>query len=387
MDRKEARLDVDYELDDEEGSENAPFLGSSGIPTASPTSCSADRLFKRCRDVYEANVGLIMIAVSNIFGCGMNVCVKLLNGLENPVPAIELVGLRMFFTYFICIAYMHYTNVSNPVLGPPDVRLFLVLRGFTGFCGLFMMWKSLQYLGVADAVTLTFLLPTFTAIIAFVSLGETLSAGELIGGAVSLCGVVLIAQPSFLFGRYGHVAANSTPAERLWAVGISMIGIIGGSISVTAMRFIGHRAHVLHSLAYFAFCSTIASVSGMILLKIPFVMPTSWTWLLLFMTIFIFGFAAQMLLAAGLQREKAARGMLGMYIQASRANSKVVFQEKPSLLSYSGTALIIGSAVYIALSKTADATHPINSTEDDVEIQSVPIDAGSSKKHAMREIV
>ncbi|KZT35885.1 drug/metabolite transporter superfamily [Sistotremastrum suecicum HHB10207 ss-3] len=351
-----------------------------------------------------------MIAVSNIFGCGMNVCVKLLNGLENPVPAIEvrdfffqlatlqfcsllnvlqLVGLRMFFTYFICIAYMHYTNVSNPVLGPPDVRLFLVLRGFTGFCGLFMMWKSLQYLGVADAVTLTFLLPTFTAIIAFVSLGETLSAGELIGGAVSLCGVVLIAQPSFLFGRYGHVAANSTPAERLWAVGISMIGIIGGSISVTAMRFIGHRAHVLHSLAYFAFCSTIASVSGMILLKIPFVMPTSWTWLLLFMTIFIFGFAAQMLLAAGLQREKAARGMLGMYIQVVFAMifDRVVFQEKPSLLSYSGTALIIGSAVYIALSKTADATHPVNTTEEDVEVQSVPLDLGSSNKHAMKEIV
>lgn len=79
------------------------------------------------------------------------------------------------------------------------------------------------------------MLPTFTAVIAFASLGETLSAGEIIGGgglsvvhnilaltrcaAVSLCGVVLIAQPAFIFGRYGHVAANSTPAERLWAVG------------------------------------------------------------------------------------------------------------------------------------------------------------------------
>lgn len=90
MDQKEVRLDVDFELEDEDNNENAPFLGSSGIPIAGQTSCRADRLFVKAREVYHANVGLIMIAVSNIFGCGMNVCVKLLNGLEDPVPAVEV---------------------------------------------------------------------------------------------------------------------------------------------------------------------------------------------------------------------------------------------------------------------------------------------------------
>lgn len=90
MDRKEVHLDVDFELDDEDNNENAPFLGSSGIPIASQTSCSADKLFTKAKEVYENNVGLIMIAGSNVFGCGMNVCVKLLNGLDDPVPAIEV---------------------------------------------------------------------------------------------------------------------------------------------------------------------------------------------------------------------------------------------------------------------------------------------------------
>lgn len=79
---------------------------------------------------------------------------------------------------------------------------------------------------------------------------------------------------------------------------------------VTAMRVVGHRAHVLHSLAYFALCSTIASILGfvslngvsvtdidellrMVLLRIPFVAPPSGMWLVLFLTIFLFGFATQ----------------------------------------------------------------------------------------------
>lgn len=93
MDREEAPLDVD-QFDNDDNNENAPFMGSSGMPSESPAiSSRADRLLTKAREVYEANVGLLMIAASSIFGCGMDVCVKLMSELEDPIPTIEVGSL------------------------------------------------------------------------------------------------------------------------------------------------------------------------------------------------------------------------------------------------------------------------------------------------------
>ena len=63
------------------------------------------------------------------------------------------------------------------------------------------LYYSLQYLSLADATVITFLGPLATGLLGFLVLGEPFTVREVLGGIVSLGGVVLIARPAFIFGR------------------------------------------------------------------------------------------------------------------------------------------------------------------------------------------
>jgi len=295
----------------------------------------------------------------------MNVSVKLLNGLDPPVPPFELVFIRMIFTYVFSIVYMLHKGVDYPFLGPPGVRRLLIFRGVSGFFGLFGMYYSLQYLSLSDAVVLTFLTPTVTAIVGHFVLKEGFTRGQTVAGICSLFGVVLIARPEFIFGPHaipgslhgGAIAPaeRGTPAQRLGAVGVALLGVFGATGAVTSLRAIGKRAHTLHSLTYFSSYSILVSILGMVIFRIPIVIPTQWKWVALFFVIGFFGYGAQVTLVWGLQRETASRGMLAMYVQIIFAAilERIFFHVYPSLLSLLGTSVILTCAIYVALSKKA----------------------------------
>lgn len=54
----------------------------------------------------DNNAGLMLVGASQFFLSAMNVAVKLLNGLDKPVPTLELIWVRMMITYICSIAYM-----------------------------------------------------------------------------------------------------------------------------------------------------------------------------------------------------------------------------------------------------------------------------------------
>lgn len=109
---------------------------------------------------------------------------------------------------------------------------------------------------------------------------------EQIGGLVSLVGVVLIARPtSFFGGSSGALPAtgagdgfadpgsnvtvpavseqrtygDATPAQRAFAIGIALVGVVGAASAYTTLRWISTRAHPLISVNYFATWCTIVS--------------------------------------------------------------------------------------------------------------------------------
>jgi len=120
----------------------------------------------------------------------------------------------------------------------------------------------------------------------------------------------------------------------------------------------------------------------MITLRVPFVFPTRIEWLALLIMIGIFGFLAQVLLTMGLQRETAGRGTMAIYVQIIFASilERVFFHVVPSALSLTGTVIIMGSAIFVALTKES-GKHPRNgnnqgatsadgSLANDVELES-----------------
>ncbi|KAJ3900610.1 integral membrane protein DUF6 [Lentinula edodes] len=348
-------------------------------------------------NLFHRNVGLLLIVTAQAFLALVNVAVKKLNTIDPPVPTFELIFIRMATTYVFSIAYMKYTAVESPFLGPKGVRFLLMFRGFSGFFGVFGIYFSLKFLSLSDATVLTFLSPLCTAVAGALFLGETVGRKEIFAGLFSLIGVIFIARPTSLFGHHGPsldgtalsmnstnassvlihgmsiknatsflnstlndlhatqtiASPSATPTQRLIAVGVSLLGVLGSTGAYTSIRAIGKRAHALHSMVAFSGYSVIVSAIGLAVTHTPVVIPTSPIWLLLLLEIGVFGFCAQIFLTLGLQRETASRGTLAIYtlIVFTSLLDRIFFHSAPSLLSVLGTLIIVGSALWVIVTK------------------------------------
>ncbi|PPQ67786.1 hypothetical protein CVT25_009090 [Psilocybe cyanescens] len=316
------------------------------------------QLIAQGHDVINQNTGLLLVVAAMVFFSMMDVAVIKLHKTDPPVTTLQS------FAWYIA-------KIPDPVLGPKGVRLWLLSRGVGGFIGLFGIYFALQYLSLSDATVLTFLSPTCTAIAGSIFLGEVFVVRQAVAGLVSLVGVVLIARPTAIFGdsTHSHEPDGATAAERLLAVGVSLIGVLGATLACgfsganveeiylidlytdISIRAIGNRAHALHIMVYFSMQSVVVSTIGMIVTKTELVIPTRIDWLALLLMIGTFGFTAQIFLTMGLQRETAGRGTLALYTQIIFASflEFLFFHTTPSRLSIVGIFMIVGSAIYIAV--------------------------------------
>jgi len=132
-----------------------------------------------------------------------------------------------------------------------------------------------------------------------------------------------------------------------------MLGVLGAAGAYTSIRAIGTRANTSHTLSYFAFCCVVVSSFWMIVKHISLVIPTQPIFVLFLFLIGIFGFLAQTLLTLGLQKETVGRGTLGVYIQILYAGvlEQAFLHTKISFLSIIGITIILGAAIFIAMSK------------------------------------
>jgi drug/metabolite transporter (DMT)-like permease len=311
------------------------------------------------------NLGLICMASAQLFFSMMNLCAKLLSLGDPPIHPLEIIFTRMLITWMGALAYLHYNKVPDYFIGPKGVRLLLVLRGVVGFFGLFGIYYSLQYLDLSDATILTFLAPILTGYFGRIFLKEPFLRTELYAGILSLLGVVLIARPQSLFGSESTTAGDATGLQRLAAVGVALLGVLGAAGAYTSIRAIGHRAHPLISVSMFSLYATCVSGIGLLVLREPFVFPQTlagwgeWT------VIGISGFVAQLLVTAGLQRERAGRGASMVYLQmlfafgferylslGTSINSSIIWGVIPDFWSISGSGLILGGAIWVAIAKS-----------------------------------
>jgi len=300
---------------------------------------------------------------SQAFFSFMDLFVKVLSGLDQPVPALELIWIRMTITYVCCISYMLLKGVEHPWTGPSGVRLLLVSRGVCGFFGLFGIYYSLQYLTLSEATVLMFLTPTLTGVVSYFLLKEHFSRKQSMAGLCSLIGVVLIARPASLFGEHSGESSNApgiTSSQRFIAVGVSLVGVVGAAGAYTSMRAIGKNAHSMHSMAYFSLYSFVVSSVLMVIQRTEIVIPTDWHFLVFLCLIGFFGFIGQTLLVLGFQFETASRGSMAIYtlILFSGTWEQIFLHVKLAVLSVVGAVIIISSAIYIAVTKPPSDDKP-----------------------------
>lgn len=188
---------------------------------------------------------------------------------------------------------------------------------------------------------------------------------------VALIGVTIIAQPAAIFGHeidsntIGNEIDEVTPKQRLLAIGVSVIGVLGASGAYTMIRVIGSRAHALISVNYFAFIATVGSTA--ILLISPdtgFVMPgNAREWVLLAL-LGVLGFVLQFLLTAGLQMDKSSKATSMLYSQIVFALlfDWTIWGVIPGTWSLIGGAIVIASTLWAALQPSQKPTKESSKT-------------------------
>jgi drug/metabolite transporter (DMT)-like permease len=201
---------------------------------------------------------------------------------------------------------------------------------------------------------------------------------------VSLLGVILIARPTSFFhlgtsnqgphsppgptntttaADHGYNFPAPTSAQRLSAIAVSLLGVAGAACVYTTLRWIGHRAHPLISVNYFAiWCTLVSSIALSIGSHVPpplgsphlrFAFPASLKqWGMLFF-LGTCGFIMQFMMTAGLSHEKSNRATNMVYTNMLFALlfDRWVFGTVPGVWSLLGSGLILGSAIYVAVQK------------------------------------
>lgn len=346
---------------------------------------------------WQQNKSVLLVFLAQVFGALMNLAARLLELEGEGMHPFQLLFVRMSLTTAVSCLYMYWRKVPGFPLGPRDVRWLLVARGLSGFFGIFGMWYSMMYLPLAEATVITFLVPSVAGYICHLTIHDPFTRKEQISSFLALAGVVLIARPTSLFSSaaaHADVAARAaatsdmphlgepvSPSQRLTAIGVALLGVLGGSGAITTIRTIGERTHPLISVNYFSTWCTLVTTTvlaaapllgvGQPALRFGFPhSPRQWALLLL---ICLCGFTTQYLMTAGLggERSNRATAMVYTHMLFAAGFDKWVFGHEMGIVSLVGCGLIIGSALWAALSKK-----PTPAAAADVEVgqtESIPM--------------
>ncbi|UKZ80561.1 hypothetical protein TrVFT333_008323 [Trichoderma virens FT-333] len=334
----------------------------------------------------------ILVAVSQFFGALMNLSARLLELDGDGIHPVQVLLLRQGLTVVCCFVYMWWKNIPDFPFGKKEIRGLLLIRGFSGFFGIYGMWYSMMYLPLADATVITFLAPGVAGLLCYFALHEPFTRPEQIATAVALLGVILIARPVSLFtalspsdeqvvdspeqvdGAFPSLEHEPTAEERLMAVGVALLGVLGAAGAFTCIRTIGKRAHPLISVNFFGMACTIICVLALTLAPtlnvsqphLRWITPKSWKGWFLLLWIAVPGFIMQYLLTSGLAADTSNRANAMIYTHMLFAVSfdRWIFGHSMSMMSFAGCALILGSAITVVLTKNPPAR-----TGNDIERQ------------------
>ncbi len=263
--------------------------------------------------------------VGTLFFSVMSVLAKLAG---ERLPTMELVLARVVVTLVMSCWAIKSLGI-NPW---GQNKKLLLLRGFAGFMGLSCYFYAINHLPLADATVIQFCNPMLAALIAVFALEERLRGLDLLATLFSMTGVVLVAQPTFLFAR-------GTPLDPV-AVAIGVVGAIFSAIAYVVIRRLGSTEHHMVVVFYFPLVTGPASIP--LLAYEGVVLPEGIEWLLL-LGIGVAAQLGQIEITKGFKLETAGRASSVTYVQIVLAYTWgiLLFGEYPNAISILGAFLVV----------------------------------------------
>ncbi|MFZ9568606.1 MAG: DMT family transporter [Vulcanococcus sp.] len=242
----------------------------------------------------------------------MGVCVKTLGG---RMPVAEVVLARSAVSLVLSVIMLRQAQ-----LNPWGSRKgLLVLRGVIGTGALFCVFAALAQLPLAPATVLQYLQPTFTALLAWLLLKETVGATVLGAAVLGWLAVVILSSPSELMGLLGPAGTallgQSGAGLPLSGVVLAIAGALLSACAYVSVRALGRTEHPLVIVFYFPLVGLVMT-APLVLLQ-P-VMPSGWEVLAL-VGVGLFTQLGQIGITKGLLGMPAARATAMSYVQVPLA--------------------------------------------------------------------
>ena len=246
-----------------------------------------------------------------------NVCVKQVSHL----PAMEIVFFRCLIGVVFCLYGLRKANASLK----GSNRLFLLLRGIFGTTALYFFFVTVQHIPLASAMTIQYLSPIFTAVIAIFLLRESVGLPQWFFYLLAFAGVLLIEQFDALVSPF--------------YLALGIISAFGSGMAYNLVRSLKEREHPLTVVFHFQLTGMIA---GFLFTIFNRQTPEGFDWLYLLL-IGIFSQTGQIFLTNALQKEKAASVAIIIYTGLIYGISVgwLVFGESQNLGSLCGMLLVV----------------------------------------------
>lgn len=237
------------------------------------------------------------------------------------IPAMEVVFFRCFTATAFCLYGLHRAGAD----WKGSNRTLLLLRGTFGTIALYLFFTTVQNIPLASAMTIQYLSPIFTTIIAIFVLKEGVRPMQWLFYAIAFSGVLLIERfdprisPTFLI--FGIVSAFCS------------------GVAYNLVRSLKGKEHPLTVVLHFQLVGVLA---GFVSLFFEFRMPTGWDWFWLFL-IGVFSQLGQIFLTSALQKEAVAGVAIVNYTGLVYAVSVgwIVFGEPQTVWSVGGMMLVV----------------------------------------------
>ena len=269
-----------------------------------------------------------MIAASFFFSL-MTVFVKYAG---RRIPGAEMVFVRSVLALVITSVMLRRAGITG--LGN-NTRL-LLFRGLLGFSALLCLYYAIPRLPLAEATVIQYTNPVFVAIFAGLFLKEAIGVRESLSVGLCIVGVLLIAQPSFLFGTGSAIR----PGLLVVAIG----GAVLSGAAYAVVRKLRESDHALHVILFFPLVSVPASL--------PFVIanpvwPNPVEWVLLVGSA-VTSQIGQVFMTRSYHMELAARASTASYSQIVFAAiwGVLLFSEVPTVWLLAGSLMVVlGTAI------------------------------------------
>lgn len=234
---------------------------------------------------------------------------------------MEVVFFRCSIASVFCFAGLYRAHAdwrgSNKTL--------LLLRGIFGTTALYLFFVTLQNIPLASAMTIQYLSPIFTSIIAIFVLSEKVKSLQWLFYAIAFSGVVFIERFDARISVFYLV--------------IGIISAICSGVAYNLVRSMRGKEHPLTVVLHFQLVGVIA---GFISLFFEWRTPAGWDWLYLFL-IGVFSQLGQIFLTNALQKERVAGVAIVNYTGLVYALfiGAFVFNEVQSSATLTGMLLVV----------------------------------------------